>query len=141
MKKIILSLMLSTLACFCYSQSTEAIKKGNSVFVEGDYANDEVKKLKENLLTRLEEWGYWKISGDKKNADFIMEVAANSSKGITLTSWGGTTVMARIKLKSKTGDTIWESDGIKSSPNGGNGFNSANSVSKKILRLLKKKFN
>lgn len=140
MKKAIITLLLFTASYFSYSQSADVIKKGNAVYVESNSSNDHTKQLKEELVNRLGEWDYWKITDDKKNADFVMEVEAEASKGITLTSWGGTSMIAKVKLNSKSGETIWESDGFKSSPNGSNGFNSTNSVSKKIIRALKKKF-
>ena len=140
-KKAFLIFFLSTIISFSYAQSSDVLKKGNSVYIECSSANDHAKNLKEQLVSRMGEWNYWKMADNKKDADFVMEVETEASKGITLTSWGGTSVMAKVKLDSKTGETIWESDGFKSSPNGSNGFNSTNAVSKKILRAMKKKFN
>ena len=140
MEKTIFTLLLSLIIGFSYAQSSDVLKQGSQVYVESNSANDHAMKLKDELVTRLDEWGYWKIADNKKDADFVMEVETEASKGITMTSWGGTSVVAKVRLKSKTGETIWESDDFKSSPNGSNGFNSTNAVSKKILRALKRKF-
>lgn len=140
MKKAIFTLLLFATTYFSYAQTADVIKKENTVYVESNSSNDHAKQLKDELISRLTEWGYWKITDNKKSADFIMEVEAEASKGITMTSFGGTSVMAKVKLNSKSGDTIWESDGFRSSPNGSNGFNSTKAVAKKIVRALKKKF-
>lgn len=141
MKKAMLTLLVFGTALFCQAQSPDLTQKGKAVFVGNNSANDHAKQLQEDIVSRLKEWGYWKVADNKNDADFIMEIATETSKGITMTSWGGTSVMAKVKLNSKTGQTIWESDGFKSSPNGTNGFNGTKAVSKKIMRALKKKFN
>lgn len=133
-------LCLFCFASVAFSQSTDALKKGNAVYIECSSHNDNAKKLQEDITSRMKEWGYWKIASDKQQADFIMELDAEASKGITLTSWGGTSMHAKVALNSKDGKNLWESNEYQSSPNGTNGFNSVKAVAKKILRGLEKKF-
>lgn len=113
---------------------------GSKVFVENTSKNENAIKTTEELIQRLSEWGYWQVVPTAEAADFKINLDVTASKGITLTSWGGTSYVMTAKLTDKAGEVLWESNAYKSSPNGTNGFNSGRAVVKKLMRDLKKKF-
>jgi len=122
------------------AQESSLTAKGNTVFVENKSKNENAIATRQELVLRLNEWGYWKVTDNETSADFKLRMEATASKGITLTSWGGTSYVMVAKLTDKKGEVFWESNAYKSSPNGTNGFNSSRAVVKKLLRDLKKKF-
>ncbi|MDJ1469262.1 hypothetical protein [Xanthocytophaga flava] len=135
------------LICLClffslgYSIAQQAaLKAGNKVFVENTSKNENAIHTAEQLEAQLKEWGYWKVVDKKEAADFQIKIDVTASKGITLTSWGGTSVMLVAKLIDPKGEVMWESNAYKSSPNGTNGFNSSKAVVNKLIRELKSKF-
>lgn len=140
MKKVIFGLSLFLLFQLGFAQDAAVTQKGNGVFVESLSKNDNALKTVDELVERLNEWSYWQVETDKEDADFMLEVAISASKGITATSWGGTSYELVAKLVDKSDAVIWESNNYKASPNGTNGFNAGRSVVKKLVRDLKKKY-
>ncbi|MEP6464677.1 MAG: hypothetical protein ABJB05_00165 [Parafilimonas sp.] len=138
--KIILSVLLLATTFFSFAQDA-ALKKGNTVFVQQISANDNVKDYTNDFANELQDWGYWKITSSKDNADFIIDLNFDSHKGITLTSWGGESVMVSAKFHTKSGDKLFQTETYQASPNGSNGFNGGKSSIKKLIRGLKKHFN
>lgn len=124
----------------CLAQDGTILEKGNKIFVENKSKNENAVKTTEELITRLNEWAYWPVVAKEEDAAIKMSVEISASKGITLTSWGGTSYILVAKLINKKGAVLWESNAYKSSPNGTNGFNSGRAVVKKLMRDLKKKF-
>lgn len=122
------------------AQQSSTTTKGNKVFVESESKNDNAIKTKNELVSRLNEWGYWKVVDKQADADFKLNIETTASKGITATSWGGTSYMLVAKVIDKKGEVVWESNAYKSSPNGTNGFNSSKAVVKKLMRDLNKRF-
>ena len=76
----------------------------------------------------------------KQQADFIIKLTIESSKGITATSWGGTSVATSARLYDKNNKELWESDTYRVSPNGTNGFNAKKASARKLVKAFKKKF-
>jgi len=116
------------------------LSKGNKVFVENKSKNENAIKAQQELEKRLKEWDYWNVVSRESDANFKIHIETSASKGITATSWGGTSFTLAAKIKDKKGEVLWESDTYKSSPNGTNGFNSGAAVVKKLIRELKKKY-
>lgn len=114
--------------------------KGKKVFVESNSKNDNAIKTADELVLRLNEWGYWKVTKSASEADFKINIETVVSKGISMTSWGGNSYALTAKIMDKKGAVLWESNTYKSSPNGTNGFNSSTAVVKKLIRDLKKKY-
>lgn len=123
-----------------FAQQAGILAKGNKVFVENKSKNENAIKTAEELKERLQEWAYWEVVSQKADADLVIDMEVTASKGMTLTSWGGTSYVLIAKLQDKEGAVLWESNAYKSSPNGTNGFNSGRAVVKKLMRDLKKKF-
>ncbi|QNL49669.1 hypothetical protein H8S90_23620 [Olivibacter sp. SDN3] len=113
---------------------------GSKVFVENTSKNENVINTVQELLKRLNEWDHWQVVPTAEEADFKISIDVTASKGITLTSWGGTSYVMVAKLIDKKNEVLWESNAYKSSPNGTNGFNSGRAVVKKLMRDLKRKF-
>ena len=122
------------------AQENSLLAKGNKVFVENKSKNENAIKTQEELISRLEEWGYWNVVDREADADFKLNMETTASKGMTAFSWGGTSYVLIAKLIDKSDEVIWESNAYKSSPNGTNGFNSSKAVVKKLMRDLNKKF-
>ncbi|RZF58066.1 hypothetical protein [Sphingobacterium corticibacterium] len=114
-------------------------KKGSKIYVAGVSKNEDAIQATDKLIGDLKDWSYWELKSIKDEADFILEVDIKTSKGVTLTSWGGTSYRLVAQIMDKGGDVLWESSEYKASPNGTNGFNAANAVVKKFMRALKKK--
>lgn len=140
MKNGIICFLLVFLFAGVSAQESALTAKGNTVFVENKSKNENAVATRQELVLRLNEWGYWKVTDKEANADLKLQMETTASKGITLTSWGGTSYVLVAKLADKTGEVFWESNAYKSSPNGTNGFNSSKAVVKKLIRDLKKKF-
>lgn len=117
-----------------------AQEKGSKIYIENPSKNDNAIKIAEELKAKIVEWAYWNVANTEAEADFKINLTSSTSKGITLTSWGGTSYQLVAKIIDKKGNTTWESNTYKSSPNGTNGFNSGTAVVKKLMRDLKKKF-
>lgn len=140
--------MKQLISCICFlllieggfAQDSTAFAKDRKVFVENSSKNENAVKTTDELLNRLNEWAYWKVVDNPENADFKLNVDISASKGITATSWGGTSYELTAKLIDKEDKITWESNTYKASPNGTNGFNAGKAVVKKLMRDLKKKF-
>ena len=129
------------LTTLCVSaQEIALFKKGNKVFVENKSKSENAIRTQEELVSRLKEWAYWNVVDREIDADFKLQMETTASKGITATSWGGTSYTLVGKLTNKEDEVLWESNTYKSSPNGTNGFNSSRAVVKKLMRDLNKKF-
>ncbi len=115
-------------------------KKDSKVYVVGVSKNEDAIKAADKLVDDLKDWSYWEVKSTKDEADFVLKVDIKTSKGVTLTSWGGTSYSLIAQITDKSGGVLWESSQYKASPNGTNGFNAANAVVKKFVRALKKKF-
>jgi len=122
------------------AQDNAIFEKGNKVFVKNPSKNENADKASEELINRLREWGYWQVVENEQEADLKIVMDTKASKGITATSWGGTSFELTAQLSDKDDQVQWESNTYKSSPNGTNGFNSGRAVVKKLIRDLKKKF-
>lgn len=143
MKKnlFILVVILLSLPSMGISQASSTTpKEGSSVYVSGVSKNEDAINAADKLVGDLKEWAYWEVKSTKDEADFVLKVDIKTSKGVTLTSWGGTSYSLIAQIIDKSGDVLWESSEYKASPNGTNGFNAANAVVKKFVRALKKKF-
>ncbi|WP_113652588.1 hypothetical protein [Pedobacter namyangjuensis] len=134
--KYLFSLLLLTV----FFSDINAQEKGSKIYIENPSKNDNAIKITEELKAKIGEWAYWSVVNTEAQADFKINLTSNTSKGITLTSWGGTSYQLIAKIIDKKGNTTWESNTYKSSPNGTNGFNSGTAVVKKLMRDLKKKF-
>lgn len=115
-------------------------QKGSKVYVAGESKNEDAIAATNKLIDELKDWAYWEIKSTKDDADFVLKADIKTSEGITLTSWGGTSYTLRAQITDKGGEVLWESSQYKASPNGTNGFNAGNSVVKKFIRALKKKY-
>src|SRR5690606_8309953 len=118
------------------AQETFFLAKGNKVFVENKSKNENAIKTQAELVSRLKEWAFWNVVDHEADADFKLNMETTASKGITATSWGGTSYMLVAKIIDKKNEVVWESNAYKSSPNGTNGFNSSRAVVKKLIRDL-----
>ena len=134
--KYLFSLLLLTV----FFSDINAQEKGSKIYIENPSKNDNAIKITEELKAKIGEWAYWSVVNTEAQADFKINLTSNTSNGITLTSWGGTSYQLIAKIIDKKGNTTWESNTYKSSPNGTNGFNSGTAVVKKLMRDLKKKF-
>jgi len=121
-------------------ESDAALQKGSKVYVTGVSKNEDSMKATDKLIEDLKDWSYWEIKPTKDDADFVLKADIQTSKGVTLTSWGGTSYTLVAQITDKGDNVLWESSQYKASPNGTNGFNAANSVVNKFMRALKKKF-
>lgn len=110
------------------------------LFIEVDSKNEQVLKTAEELANRLAEWNYWTLVSTSDKADLLLKMNVEASKGITATSWGGTSYALTAKIVDKKGEVLWESTTYKASPNGTNGFNAGKAVVKKLMRDLKKRY-
>ncbi|MCE7063585.1 hypothetical protein [Dyadobacter sp. CY343] len=117
----------------------EALQKGKSVYVESN-KTDVGKSAGEELKSALEEWGYWKVTSSKSEADVILKLDTKISGGVTWTSWGGKAVALSASFVTKDDREIWQSEYYKAAPNGANGFNSQSASVRKLVRGLRKKF-
>ena len=139
MKKYIICLSFLFISVGVLAQES-LMAKSNKVFIENTSKNEKAIKTSQELENRLKEWAYWSVVDNKEDADFVINVEPTASKGITATSWGGTSYSLAAIFKNKEGDILWESDVYKASPNGTNGFNAGNAVVKKLIRDLKRKY-
>ncbi len=143
MKKnlFILVIILLILPYIGVSQSALTTpEKSSKIYVAGVSKNEDAINAVDKLVDDLKDWSYWEVKSAKDEADFILKIDIKTSKGVTLTSWGGTSYSLIAQIIDKSGDILWESSQYKASPNGTNGFNAANAVVKKFMRALKKKF-
>ncbi|MBD2752236.1 hypothetical protein [Spirosoma validum] len=138
MKTLIYLLLFVTSATF--SQSDELFKKGNTAYVESSSKNENVQETANAFVENLREWGYWKLVSDSQSADFIIKLDVEASKGITATSWGGTSIASAAKFYDKNNTVLWESDTYRVSPNGTNGFNAKKASARKLVKAIEKKF-
>ncbi|MBD1423430.1 hypothetical protein [Sphingobacterium chuzhouense] len=137
----ILMVFLFSLPYVGISQELATVtKKDSKVYVVGVSKNEDAINAADKLVDDLKDWSYWEVKSTKDEADFVLKVDIKTSKGVTLTSWGGTSYSLIAQITDKSGDVLWESSQYKASPNGTNGFNAANAVVKKFVRALKKKF-
>lgn len=137
MKKIIMLVCL--LLPLLVKAQDNPLAEGKSVYVEIASKNESANETKDAIISGLNEWKYWTVTEDKAAADLIAKLNIEASKGITATSWGGTSIAGQVTIRDKSGNVLWESDTFKSSPNGTNGFNAKKAVANKIIRALKKK--
>ncbi|MBE7178017.1 MAG: hypothetical protein INR69_16560 [Mucilaginibacter polytrichastri] len=137
MKKIIAIFCL--LLPFAAFAQDNPLAQGKSIFVELSSKNESANEAKTEIIDRLNEWKHWTVTEDRSAADLIAKLDIEASKGITATSWGGTSIGGKVTITDKGDKVLWESDTYKSSPNGTNGFNSKKAVANKIIRALKKK--
>jgi len=140
MAKYVICFFLLVFVTGVSAQDNSLPAKGNKVFVENKSKNENAIKTQKELVSKLKEWAYWNIVDREADADFKLNMETTASKGITATSWGGTSYVLIAKLIDKNDEVLWESNAYKSSPNGTNGFNSSRAVVKKLMRDLNKKF-
>lgn len=140
MKRYMLLLVLFLAVMHVAAQDKGVFAKGNKIYVENPSKNENAEKASEELVSRLKEWGYWQVVDNQQEADLKIVMDTKASKGITATSWGGTSFELTAQLTDQNDDVLWESNTYKSSPNGTNGFNSGRAVVKKLMRDLNKKF-
>lgn len=123
-----------------FGQRSELQEKKEKLFIEIDSKNEQVLKTAEELSERLSEWNYWHLVSSPDESDLRMRLHVEASKGITATSWGGTSYALHAKIIDQKGEVIWESTTYRASPNGTNGFNAGKAVVKKLIRDLKRKY-
>lgn len=140
-KLLILTVVFLSLPFVGISQeSSMTLQKGSKVYVTGESKNEDSIKAVDKLVEELQDWSHWEIKSSEGEADFLLKADIKSSKGVTLTSWGGTSYTLTAQIIDKGGEVLWESSQYKASPNGTNGFNAGNAVVKKFMRALKKRF-
>ncbi|WP_421826100.1 hypothetical protein [Larkinella sp.] len=122
------------------AQSGEPFKKGNTVYIESLSKNENSQETHKAFVDQLQEWGYWKVTFDKSSADFIIKLNLEASKGITATSWGGTSMACSARFYDKSDALRWETDTYKASPNGTNGFNAKRAAVRKLVNAIEKKY-
>jgi hypothetical protein len=137
MKKYLISMFLLSFAMVS-AQVKPQMAKGSKIFVTTSSKNENAVNTVQHATNLLTEWNYWNIVEAEKDADLTLNLGVTASKGITLTSWGGTSYQMVGTILGKNKEVIWESNGYKASPNGTNGFNAGKSVAKKLVRDLKK---
>lgn len=140
MKSIISSLCFLLIAGVLFAQGNEVQEQKENLFIEVNSKNEQVLKTADELSERLKEWNYWHLVSAPEQSDLQMRVHIEASKGITATSWGGTSYALSAKIIDQKGEVLWESTTYKASPNGTNGFNAGKAVLKKLMRDLKKKY-
>src|SRR5690606_28640021 len=89
MKKYIICLSFLFISVGVLAQES-LMAKSNKVFIENTSKNEKAIKMSQELENRLKEWAYWSVVDNKEDADFVINVEPTASKGITATSWGGT---------------------------------------------------
>lgn len=140
MKTCLIHIFLFLLPAIAFGQTGQAVKKGDVIYLQSDSKNENAAEVKTQLLAKLNEWGYFTITDNKEEAAYIMKLNVEASKGITATSFGGTSIACSVAIITKGGELIWESDTYKSSPNGSNGFNAKKTAANKLARGLEKKY-
>lgn len=137
--KTVLVIMLMAFTGIVMAQEN-GIRKGQFVYIQQTSSNNNIKDLKAELISELNNWGYWKITSSKEDADLIFDLQVDSHRGMTMTSWGGQTVIASAVLSDKNGTQRWRSEGFKASPNGSNNFNAGGAAVRKLVKGLRKSF-
>ncbi|GAB3334379.1 hypothetical protein GCM10027299_42550 [Larkinella ripae] len=122
------------------AQTDGQFKKGNTVYIESTTKNESSQETVNAFAENLKEQGYWQVASDKQAADFVIKLSVEASKGITATSWGGTSVACSAQVCDKSGSVLWESDTYKASPNGTNGFNAKKAAARKLAKAIEKKY-
>jgi hypothetical protein len=122
------------------ASAQESSLEGKKIWLLVESKEEGSDKVKADLETRLEEWGYWELVSAKEDADLLLELNLDTYSGATAWSWGGLTVKASVELKDTSGEKIWGSKEYKASPNGTNGFNASRKTTGKIVGEMKKKF-
>jgi hypothetical protein len=137
MKNLIFFLLLvsSTVA----AQPGDLFKKGNTVYLEPSSKNPNIQETEQAFLENLRESGTWTMVANKQQANYVIKLDVETSKGIRLTSWGGTSVDCRAKIYDKNDTVVWESDTYKASPNGTNGFNAKKAAARKLANAIERK--
>ncbi|GAB3250260.1 hypothetical protein GCM10027347_07910 [Larkinella harenae] len=121
------------------AQSDDLFKKGNSVYVESTSKNQNIQETEQAFIASLREAGSWNVVTDKQQANFVIKLDVEASKGITATSWGGTSIGCRARVYDKKDALVWESDTYRVSPNGTNGFNAKKASARKLARAIERK--
>lgn len=139
MKKInILLLLLMLLSGLTYAQSDAS--RDRKVFVVSAGKGEHAADVNDEMVKQLKDWGYWKVTEKKSDADLLLYVNIQTHRGMTAWSWGGVTVRASASLQNKAGEELWTSKEYKTNPNGTNGFNTARATVGKIVKEMQKKF-
>ena len=101
MKTIVLNIFLCFIAALAFSQD---IRKGETVYFQNDSKNESAADVAEELRSKL--GGYFNFTNDKNKADHIMKLHIETGRGITLTSWGGKSILCSVTMISKNGEII-----------------------------------
>jgi len=139
MKQLICMICLLLSMTIAFAQQIMAAK-GSKVYIENASKNENAIKTTDEVKQRVSEWGYWQVVHTPQEADFKLKLTISASKGITATSWGGTSYQLIAQIADKKNEVVWESNAYRASPNGTNGFNAGKAVAKKLMRDLKKKY-
>ncbi|MFD1144746.1 hypothetical protein ACFQ4C_26695 [Larkinella insperata] len=137
MKNLLCLLLL--VASPVFAQSDGLFRKGNTVYVESTSKNQNSQETEQAFSESLRESGFWNVVSEKQQANYIIKLDVEASKGITLTSWGGTSIGCRAKIYNKNEALVWESDTYRVSPNGTNGFNAKKASARKLARAIERK--
>lgn len=137
MKHLIFYFLLVSVGAM--AQSDDLFKKGNTVYVESTSKNENVQETEEAFVGSLRDMGFWNVVSDKQQANYSIKLDVEASKGITATSWGGTSVGCRAKIYDKKEALVWESDIYRVSPNGTNGFNAKKASARKLAKSIERK--
>lgn len=140
MKIFLKQVLFLLIPAIAFGQTGQVIKKGDVIYLQNDSKNENTALVQTQLLDKLSEWGYFKITDNQEDAAYIMKLNVEASKGITATSFGGTSIACSVAISTKGGKLIWESGTYKSSPNGSNGFNAKKTAANKLARGLEKKY-
>ncbi|GAB3762634.1 hypothetical protein [Spirosoma pomorum] len=135
----LLAFLLLFAPSYLLAQSSDLFKKGNSVYVESSSKNPNVQETEQAFVAHLRESGLWTVTSSKQQANYVIKLDVETSKGIRLTSWGGTSVDCSAKIYDKNDAVVWESDTYKASPNGTNGFNAKKAAARKLANAIERK--
>src|SRR5690606_6741703 len=105
--------LLSLLYVVMAQESDAALHKGSKVYVIGVSKNEDSMKATDKLIEDLKDWSYWEIKPTKDDADFVLKADIQTSKGVTLTSWGGTSYTLVAQITDKGDNVLWESSQYK----------------------------
>ena len=137
MKRYLICMFLFSFS-MAKAQENLNVPQGSKIYVTTSSKNENAVNSVQHAIALLKDWAYWTIVESEKDAELTLNLGITASKGITLTSWGGTSYQLVGTILDKNKEVLWESNGYKASPNGTNGFNAGKSVAKKLVRDLKK---
>lgn len=132
-------LMALILSIGLLSAQTSFPEAGKKIYINEDEEVKESIEVKVEMVSQLQEWGYWTIVDNQKEADLIMTIPIITKRGMTATSWGGLTLTANAEIADASGQHIWKSKKYKTSPTMYNGYSPVKAGIGKLVKEMKKK--